>query len=109
MLPNCCYRALRTSAYVHKPHRNSWVWRCQWQTLKETTKVFATFKSAAIISQKPSIPPSAAAMHWLSQRRCPSAFSRGIPDVSEAEIRACSQYLCLRIRADGEGDRLSRI
>src|SRR6202011_5599210 len=66
-------------------------------------------------------PPQLIATNGSPAFRCGCAFamaaapsffriaSRGHLNVSEAEIRAGSQYLCLRIRADGEGDRLSRI
>ena len=71
--------------------------------------VFADAKSTVIISHKPPILPSAAAMHSLK----PVALFLRIPtrpfDVSEAETRAGSEYLCLRVFPDGEGDRLSRV
>src|SRR5882757_771880 len=70
-----------------------------------------TLRPSALINRhKTPLPPSAAPAHslwlWCSSFR---VSKQGYLNVSEAESRAGSEYLCLRIRADGEGDRLSRI
>src|SRR5882757_6943868 len=70
-----------------------------------------TLRPSALINRhKTPLPPSAAPAHslwlWCSSLR---VSKQGYLNVSEAESRAGSQYLCLRIRADGEGNRLSRI
>src|SRR5579872_491388 len=70
-----------------------------WMTLRPST---------LINRYKTAVPPSVAPAHSLCLRpyRC---MSPGAVNVSQAEARTHSEYLRLRIRADGEGDRLSRI
>src|SRR6185436_18551329 len=70
---------------------------------------FTGYQSALISCHKAPVPPIARPAYSLWLRCSLKHFHDKAAHVPQAQIRADSEYLCIRIRTHGQGNRLSRI